>query len=77
MTLHTTIFPDRAADGALKDLEQRVRELENAGYFEAVNNDEQRIFRVGPGGVRDFNKIATAVAAIGTSQAGALAAELR
>jgi hypothetical protein len=61
--------PDPDED-ALAALERRIRNLENAPYFEVVNKQEQPIFRVGPGGVRIFNKAGTAVAAFGTSEAG-------
>ncbi len=62
--------PDSTANEALNDLERRLRALENAPYFEVVNDNEQPVFRVGPTGVSVFNKSGVAVAAFGTSQDG-------
>jgi hypothetical protein len=55
---------------ALDAIERRIRDLENAAYFEVVNKNEQTIFRVGPGGIRVFNGNGTAVAALGISELG-------
>jgi hypothetical protein len=63
--------PDAGGDPALDAIERRVRALENAAYFEVVDENERPIFRVGPGGVGIFNEGGAAVAAIGTSAAGA------
>lgn len=62
--------PDRSDSAALNDVERRIRALEQAPYFEVVNDAEQPIFRVGPDGVRVFNTSGVAVAAFGTSQYG-------
>jgi hypothetical protein len=56
---------------AVNALERRVRALENTPYFEVVSQkDEKTIFRIGPGGARFFNPGGTAVAAVGTGDAG-------
>ena len=57
-------------EGAVSDLEQRISALENKPYFEVVNDDEQPVFRVGPDGVKVFNKAGTPVAAFASSQYG-------
>ncbi len=62
--------PDTTDNAALNDLERRLRALENAPYFEVVNDNEQPVFRVGPKGVSVFNRTGVAVAAFGTSQDG-------
>lgn len=62
--------PDSSDNEALNDLERRIRALENGPYFEVVNDNEQPIFRVGPGGVRIFNQSGVAVAAFGSSESG-------
>lgn len=59
-----------SGDRRLAALEQRIRDLENSAYFEVVNQKEQTIFRVGPGGVRVFNASGTAVVAFGSSDVG-------
>jgi hypothetical protein len=57
---------------AINALEQRIRDLEKTPYFEVVSQkDETTIFRIGPGGARFFNPAGTAVAAVGTGEAGA------
>jgi hypothetical protein len=61
--------PD-ADEGALGDLEQRISALENKPYFEVVNDDEQPVFRVGPDGVKVFNKAGAPVAAFASSEYG-------
>ena len=62
--------PDTTDNAALNDLERRLRALENAPYFEVVNDSEQPVFRVGPQGVSVFNRTGVAVAAFGTSEDG-------
>jgi hypothetical protein len=62
--------PEKTDDTALNDLERRIRALENAPYFEVVNDSEQPVFRVGPDGVSVFNRSGVAVAAFGVSQYG-------
>ena len=64
--------PDDSTDNeALNDLERRIRALENAPYFEVVNDSDQTVFRVAPDGVSMFNT-ATGVpqAMFGTSESG-------
>jgi hypothetical protein len=61
---------DPGGDQALAALEQRIRALENAAYFEVVTKDGRPIFRVAPGGVRVYNKSGMAVAGIGATEAG-------
>lgn len=62
---------DSSENEALNDLDRRMRALENAPYFEVVNNSDQTVFRIAPDGVSVFN-IATGVplAKFGTSQTG-------
>jgi hypothetical protein len=62
--------PDANANNDIDRLEQRIRELENAPYFEVVNSDEKPVFRVGPDGVKVFNQAMKAVAAFGSTQSG-------
>jgi len=62
--------PEVTDNAALNDLERRLRALENAPYFEVVNDSEQPVFRVGPDGVSVFNRTGVAVAQIGVSQYG-------
>ena len=60
--------PSRSRE--LDALERRLSNLENTPYFEVVDRRQSPIFRVGPGGVRVFNRQGALVAAIGTSEAG-------
>ena len=61
----------RSDDPAVNALEQRLRKLENTAYFEVVSRkDEKTIFRIGPGGATFFNTGGTAVAEVGTGDAG-------
>jgi hypothetical protein len=62
--------PETGEDQALNDVERRLRALENTPYFEVVNDSDQPVFRVGPGGVQMFNKNGVAVAAFGSSESG-------
>jgi hypothetical protein len=57
-------------EGAVSDLEQRISALENKPYFEVVNDEERPVFRVGPDGVKVFNKAGSPVAAFASSQYG-------
>jgi len=61
---------DTTDNEALNDLERRIRALENAPYFEVVNDNEQPVFRVAPDGVSVFNKSAVVMAMFGVSQSG-------
>jgi hypothetical protein len=63
--------PSRSNTSALADLEGRIRDLENASYFEVVSpKTGNTIFRIGPGGARFFNEREEPVAAIGTTDEG-------
>ena len=62
--------PDLSNNEPLNDLERRLRALENAPYFEVINDSEQPVFRVGPDGVRVFNRTGVAVAGFGAAQDG-------
>ena len=63
--------PSRSNTSALADLENRIRDLETASYFEVVSpKTGNTIFRVGPGGARFFNEREEPVAAIGTTDEG-------
>jgi hypothetical protein len=63
--------PSRSNTSALADLESRIRDLENASYFEVLSpKTGNTIFRVGPGGARFFNEREEPVAAIGTTHEG-------
>ena len=60
--------PSRSRE--LDALERRIWSLENTPYFEVVDDRDSPIFRVGPGGVRVFNRQGLPQAAIGTSESG-------
>ena len=62
--------PDVSDNPALNDLERRIRALENAPYFEVIDDNEQPIFRVAPDGVRIFNRSGVAMAGFGAAQSG-------
>jgi hypothetical protein len=62
--------PAPSASRELDALERRLWSLENTPYFEVVDRRQSPIFRVGPGGVRVFNKEGLPVAAIGTTETG-------
>jgi hypothetical protein len=62
--------PDLSNNEKLNDLERRLRKLENAPYFEVINDSEQTVFRVGPDGVSLFNRTGVAVAGFGATQNG-------
>lgn len=55
---------------ALNALERRLRELENAPYFEVVDDNDRPMFRVGPDGVSLFTEGGSIVAAFRTSEYG-------
>lgn len=57
-------------NAALNDLDKRLRALENAPYFEVVNESGRPVFRVGPDVVNVFNKSGMAMATFGSSQYG-------
>lgn len=54
----------------LNAVERRLRALENAPYFEVVDDKERPMFRVGPDGVSMFNDAGSIVAAFRTSEYG-------
>jgi hypothetical protein len=60
--------PSRSRE--LDAVERRIWSLENTPYFEVVDGRNSPIFRVGPGGVRVFNREGKPQAAIGTSETG-------
>ena len=63
--------PESSSDNATMDaLERRIRELENAAYFEVVTKDDAPILRVRSSGLHLFNANGQAVAAIGRSDSG-------
>jgi hypothetical protein len=62
--------PDVSDNPALNDLERRVRALENAAYFEVIDDNEQPVFRVAPDGVSIFNRSGVAMAGFGVAQSG-------
>lgn len=61
---------DTSDDPAIRDLERRVRALQNAPYFEVVDDDGRPIFVVSADGVRVFSKGGIPRAAFGSSSGG-------
>jgi hypothetical protein len=61
---------DTSDDPAVRDLERRVRALQNAPYFEVVDDDERPIFVVSADGVRIFSKGGIPRAAFGSASGG-------
>lgn len=62
--------PDLSDDPALKDLEKRIDALENAPYFEVVDDDERPVFTVSEDGVRVYDKAGVPKVAVGNSGGG-------
>jgi hypothetical protein len=62
--------PTQSDDPALRDLERRLKALENAPYFEVVNNEDQPVFRVSREGVTVYNKAGEPKAAFRSSPGG-------
>ena len=62
--------PDVSDNPALNDLERRLRALENAPYFEVIDDNEQPVFRVAPDGVTVFDRTGVVRAGFGVSQSG-------
>jgi hypothetical protein len=60
----------KSDNAAVNDLEDRIRDLERTSYFEVINQKEQPILQVKPGGVRIFNPQQRAVAFVGTPDEG-------
>ncbi len=63
--------PSENRDNAeLNALDRRIRALENAPYFEVVDDRERPMFRVGPDGVSVFNESGSIVSAFRVTEYG-------
>ena len=61
---------DTSDNPAIRDLERRVHALQNAPYFEVVDEEERPVFVVSADGVRVFSKGGIPRAAFGSSSGG-------